>query len=69
MKMLMFFAALCGVAVAVPFDSAAYMGKSEAKGLVDEMNALGFTKLVELIEMAGLKEILNTGGIFSPFIH
>eukprot|EP00057_Strongylocentrotus_purpuratus_P033096 XP_790107.1 PREDICTED: transforming growth factor-beta-induced protein ig-h3 [Strongylocentrotus purpuratus] len=67
MKMLMFFAALCGVAMAVPFDSAAYMGESAPMGLVDELTTLGFTKLVELIEMAGLKETLNTGGPYTVF--
>ncbi|XP_790107.2 uncharacterized protein LOC585177 [Strongylocentrotus purpuratus] len=67
MKMLMLFAALCGVAMAVPFDSAAYMGESAPMGLVDELTTLGFTKLVELIEMAGLKETLNTGGPYTVF--
>jgi len=69
MKLMVLFAALCAVAVAVPFDSAAYLatGPEEPMGLVDELSTLGFTKLVELIEMAGLKETLNTGGPFTIF--
>nr|XP_054765972.1 transforming growth factor-beta-induced protein ig-h3-like [Lytechinus pictus] len=68
MKMLMLFAALCGLAMATPFDQAAYMLQETAPmGLVDELSALGYTKLVGLIEMAGLKETLNTGGPFTIF--
>jgi len=67
MKMLVLLAALCGMAIASPFDPAAYMEETAPMGLVDEMSALGFTKLVELIEMAGLKETLNTGGPFTIF--